>query len=62
MAKILLIEDSRPLLILLRKVLTDAGHEVFAACSGAAAVRRLKSTKVDVVLTDLYMPRRTASK
>ncbi len=44
------------MLILLRKVLTDAGHEVFAACSGAAAVRRLKSTKVDVVLTDLYMP------
>lgn len=56
MAKILLIEDSRALLVLLKKVLADAGHHVVAACSGAAGVRRLKSTDVDLVLTDLYMP------
>lgn len=55
MAKILLIEDSRPFLLLLKDLLGAAGHEVIATCSGAAAVRRLKKVEVDLVVTDLYM-------
>lgn len=55
MAKILLIEDSRPFLLLIKDLLGTAGHEVIATCSGAAAVRRLKKAEVDLVVTDLYM-------
>ena len=41
---------------LLEQDLTAAGFAVFPACSGAAAVRLLRDTPVDAVVTDLRMP------
>lgn len=56
MAKILLIDDSKTLLIHIKRMLTTGGHEVIAVNSGALAVQKLAQEPVDLVLTDLYMP------
>lgn len=56
MAKILLIDDSKALLLHIKKMLISGGHEVIATTSGTAAVQELANTPVDLVLTDLYMP------
>jgi DNA-binding response OmpR family regulator len=56
MAKILLIDDSKTLLSLIKRMLVGGGHEVIATDSGALAVEHLKTSSVDLVLTDLYMP------
>ncbi len=54
MTRILLVDDEPGVLFTLREVLTDRGHEVVTATSGAAALPRLDGA--DVVLTDLQMP------
>lgn len=56
MAKILLVDDSKTLLLHIKKMLLDGGHEVVATTSGRIAVEHLNTTEIDLVLTDLYMP------
>lgn len=56
MAKILLIDDSKTLLMHIKRMLVTGGHEVTATSSGRLAVEHLASSDVDLVLTDLYMP------
>ncbi|HVU36521.1 MAG TPA: response regulator [Opitutaceae bacterium] len=56
MAKILLIDDSTTLLTLIKRMLIAGGHEVIATASGSGAVEHLATSRVDLVLTDLYMP------
>ncbi len=56
MAKILLIDDSKALLLHIKRMLVGGGHEVIATTSGTAAVEELAVTPVDLVITDLYMP------
>ena len=41
---------------LLRKVLTGAGYKVIEAADGKQALQQMRTTQVDLVLTDLVMP------
>lgn len=57
--KVLLCDDSRALIMVTRKLLTENGFEVVGeARDGVAALERYKALKPDVVLLDLVMPER----
>jgi DNA-binding NtrC family response regulator len=53
--RILLAEDDLEMQRLLRRILTDEGHEVTAVANGLAAMAQLRQS-FDLVLTDLRMP------
>ncbi|HET7452317.1 MAG TPA: sigma-54 dependent transcriptional regulator [Thermoanaerobaculia bacterium] len=53
---ILLVEDEKPALDLLRKILEAEGFRVVAAGNGREALDRLDEEIIDVVITDLAMP------
>ena len=53
----LVVDDSKSILSLMRKVLDVAGYNVITASSGDEGLQLLNSGKqVDVVITDLNMP------
>ena len=53
----LLIDDSRAIRSIIRKILTDMGFDVSEACHGLEALERLKEAdKTDLVLVDWNMP------
>ena len=54
---ILVVEDEEPLRRALRRMLERAGFSVLDAPDGAAALERHCSAKVDLLLTDVVMPR-----
>ena len=61
MARILLIEDEELVRFSLRRVLEEAGHDVFEASDGEEGVSEFKSMitesmPTDVVITDILMP------
>jgi CheY-like chemotaxis protein len=57
MARILIAEDEEPLRSLLRRALTEAGHEVSAAADGAEALDLLGARgRFDLLLSDIKMP------
>src|SRR5271165_1410114 len=39
-----------------RKILADAGYEVFAVNNGSAALKKIAEVKPDLVILDVYMP------
>jgi len=53
---ILLVDDDSVILDVLGLLLTDLGHEVQVASSGADALLCLDKTKPDLVMSDLHMP------
>ncbi len=53
---VLLVEDEKSALDLLRKILDAEGFTVITAENGRVALDRLEETIVDVVVTDLLMP------
>ncbi|HYU10073.1 MAG TPA: response regulator [Gemmatimonadales bacterium] len=55
-ACVLLIDDHEDVRVSLRRMLEDAGHRVLDAADGKTGVGLLGGTKVDVVITDLFMP------
>ena len=57
MAKILAVDDSPSMRKMVAVTLKSAGHEVICAGDGADALERAKSENVELVLTDLYMPK-----
>ena len=57
MARILIVDDQEMLRDSLAATLAREGHEVVAAGDGAAALSRLESTRIDLLLTDLRMPK-----
>lgn len=57
MAKILLADDQEMMRDSLAGILVREGHEVVACADGAAAIARLQSTRFDLLITDLKMPR-----
>lgn len=54
---ILLVDDDAALRNLLTRVLQEAGYHVIAAEDGRAALRQVLAARVDLVVTDVYMPR-----
>ncbi|VAV92422.1 Response regulator [hydrothermal vent metagenome] len=56
MTKIMLAEDDGDMRRFLAKALEKAGHEVVAFEDGAGAYEALKSTSVELLLTDIVMP------
>lgn len=55
--RILVVDDSPDTLELLQRNLASEGYRVFAAGSVAEAIRILDTTMVDLVITDLKMPK-----
>src|SRR5207249_11544470 len=54
---ILLVEDDRNVLLSYQEILKTSGYEVVTADSGEAAERILRTTSIDVVITDRKMPK-----
>jgi CheY-like chemotaxis protein len=57
MARILVIDDDEQVLQVLTSVLRRRGFDVVQANDGLAALRVLEATPVDLVITDVVMPR-----
>ncbi len=58
MEKILIVEDKESMAQMLKETLEPEGYEVIIAANGAEGIRRLKESRVDVVLTDLRLPKK----
>lgn len=57
MARVILAEDEEQIRILVRSALEAAGHEVYDAADGVAALEELDRQPADVVVLDVTMPR-----
>jgi two-component system chemotaxis sensor kinase CheA len=55
--RILVVDDSPTTRAILRKVLVAAGYAVHTAADGSDALDRLRTHRVDVVVSDVVMPR-----
>ncbi len=56
-ATILVVEDDYDQMRFITHVLTGAGHRVVPAYGGEDAMRKVKTQKFDLVVTDLAMPK-----
>ena len=54
--KILLADDSVTAQNMGRKILADAGYDVFTVNNGSAALKRITEIKPDLIVLDVYMP------
>jgi PAS domain S-box-containing protein len=59
MARILVVDDEKNIRITLREFLRDAGHEVSVAESAEEALGVLQENEINVVVSDIIMPRIT---
>ena len=57
MSKILLVDDEPGLLLFIARLIKANGHDALTATDGVEALKIVKETEVDLVLTDLRMPR-----
>jgi CheY-like chemotaxis protein len=55
-SRILVVDDEPDQRFLLRRILERAGHEVSDAGDGAAALRAVRESAPDLVVTDVMMP------
>lgn len=55
--RIMMVDDSPTVRALVGTTLREAGYEVLEACDGVEALRRLENETVDMLITDLNMPR-----
>ncbi len=58
MEKILIVEDKDSMAQMLRQALELEGYEVVIAKDGIDGIRKLKDSRIDVVLTDLKLPQK----
>jgi DNA-binding response OmpR family regulator len=56
MSRILVVDDEPDQRFLLRRIFERAGHEVIDAVDGAAALRAVRESPPDLVVTDIMMP------
>ena len=56
--KILLVEDNREYIDMLKKILSEHGYQVITAYNGEDGLEILKKDKssIDIIITDLHMP------
>jgi CheY-like chemotaxis protein/anti-sigma regulatory factor (Ser/Thr protein kinase) len=59
MAKILVTDDDRSIRLLVRAILTGAGHTVEEAANGAAALQKIRAGQYDLAVLDIWMPEMT---
>src|SRR5262245_21354881 len=59
MAKILVVDDQDMMRDSLAAILAREGHDIVAAGDGQVAIGRLANAKIDLVITDMKMPRMT---
>ena len=55
--RILVVDDEDFVRSLIVDILTDLGHQVEAASSGAEALRRCEQIRYDLIVSDLRMPK-----
>jgi two-component system chemotaxis response regulator CheY len=56
MARILTVDDSPVMRLMVKATLDDAGHDVCQASNGAEALRMAAAEVFDMVITDVNMP------
>jgi CheY-like chemotaxis protein len=56
MARILVIDDEKPIRALLRAALEGDDHEVFEAANGRLGLELYRERSADLIITDLVMP------
>lgn len=56
MAAILVIDDDRFYLSLIRRILEDAGHQVLESTTGPEGIALYREREPDLVITDIFMP------
>ncbi len=56
MAKIVVVEDDRDIIVIIQHTLRMAGHTAILALGGEDGIRKVKLYKPDLVITDLRMP------
>ena len=54
--KILIVDDDKKLLAVMKNILMEEGHEIAACSDGLEAINRCKDRKYDLIITDLMMP------
>jgi DNA-binding NtrC family response regulator len=57
MAKILIADDERGILRTIQHLLNENGHETVEATNGLAALELFQTNFIDLIITDLRMPR-----
>ena len=57
--RVLVVDDDKTLLKLMKEILTSRGHEVTAAADGQEAIDLLQTERFDLIITDIVMPRKT---
>lgn len=58
MARILVVDDEEPIRTLVRKIVAKDGHDVMEAEDGVAACESFQGAEIDLIITDLVMPRK----
>lgn len=57
MNRILIVEDDPQLQLLYRSVLERAGFSVITALNGEDALKKLEATRIELIITDIMMPK-----
>jgi len=55
-ARILIVDDSRPTVMILERVLKREGYEVFTAFDGKEGLQKARELKPDLMVLDIMMP------
>jgi DNA-binding response OmpR family regulator len=55
-ARILVVDDDRPTVMIISSVLKKAGYEVFTAYNGLSGLKKARQVKPDLIILDIMMP------